>query len=237
MSLLSAAQAVAEEVGLPSPGVVVGSTSKQVKQLLRLINRSGRRLAKKNWSVLQKEHTFSTVAGTASYSLPSDFERMLDQTAWDRTSYWMLRGPLTPKEWQVKKSALVASATLRSNFRIKADTRVNKLFIDPTPSSIVSMVFEYASDQWVKDSGNTTGKTAYAVDTDIAIISEELIELDVIWRVLARKGYAYAEEKDEAEREIARAYAEDGGAPVLDFGAPHPALAERLNLPEGNFGI
>jgi hypothetical protein len=137
----------------------------------------------------------------------------------------------------VKKSALVASATLRSNFRIKADTRVNKFFIDPTPSSAVDMVFEYGSDQWVKDSGNTTGKTAYAVDTDISLISEELIELDTIWRVLARKGFAYEEEKQEAESQIDRAFAEDGGAPVIDFGGgAMPAFAERLNLPEGGFG-
>jgi hypothetical protein len=236
VSLLSVAQAVAEEVGLPSPNAVIGNTSKQVKQLLRLINRSGRILAKKNWTILQKEHTFQTVNGTASYSLPSDFERFLGETAWDRTSYWKLRGPLTPAEWQVKKSALVASATLRSNFRVKADTRVNKFFLDPTPSSAVDMVFEYGSDLWVKDSGNTTGKTAYAVDTDIALISEELIELDVIWRALARKGFAYEEEKQEAEAHIDRAFAEDGGAQVIDFGAPSAALSERLNLPEGNFG-
>lgn len=236
MSLLTVAQAVAEEVGLPSPGAVVGSSSKQVKQLLRLINRSGRILAKKNWAVLQREHTFSTVASTASYAFPSDFERFLDQTAWDRTSYWSLRGPLSPKDWQVKKSALVASATLRSNFRVKPDTRVNKFYLDPTPSSVVDMVFEYASDQWVKASDNSSGKTKYEADGDIALVSEELIELDVIWRILARKGFSYEEEKQEAEAQISRAFAEDGGAQVLDFGGPHPALAERLNLPEGNFG-
>lgn len=236
MSLLTTAQAVAEEVGLKSPSTIIGNSDKNVKQLLRLINRSGRILAKKNWTILQVEHTFSLVAATASYSLPSDFERLLDDTAWDRTTYWQLRGPLSPKEWQVKKSALVASATLRSNFRIKADTRVNKVFIDPTPTATDSMVFEYASNAWVKDSGNTTGKTAYAVDTDVSLISEELIELDVIWRVLARKGFAYEEEKREAEMQIDRAFAEDGGAPVLDMGGSRVSLTERLNLPEGGFG-
>ena len=237
MSLLSVAQAVAEEVGLKSPSTVIGNSDRQVKQLLRLINRSGRLLAKKNWTILQNEHTFSTVASTASYDLPSDFDRLLDFTAWDRTNYWQLRGPLSPKEWQIKKSALVATATLRSNFRIKADTRVNKLFVDPTPTSVNSFVFEYASSQWVKDSGNSTGKTAYAVDTDVSLIAEELLELDVIWRILERKGFAYDEAKREAEDQIDKAFAEDGGAQLLDFGGPHIALAERLNLPEGNFTL
>lgn len=237
MSLLSVAQAVAEEVGLKSPSTVIGNSDRQVKQLLRLINRSGRILAKKNWTILQKEYTFSTSNGTASYSLPSDFDRLLDFTAWDRTNYWQLRGPLTPKEWQIKKSALVATATLRSNVRIKPDTRVNKFFVDPTPTSTNTFVFEYASTQWLSDSGNTAGKTLYAVDTDVALISEELIELDVIWRVLARKGFAYDEEKREAEMQIDKAFAEDGGAQLLDFGGVHIAIAERLNLPEGNFTL
>lgn len=236
MSLLTVAQAVAEEVGLPAPASIVGSSNKTAKQLYRLINRAGKRLAKRNWTILQTEYTFPTVASTASYDLPSDFARFLDLTMWDRTSYWQLRGPLSAREWQVKKSALVASATLRSNFRIKPDTRVNKFFVDPTPSGVVTMVFEYASNQWVKDAANANGKTAYALDTDISLIDEELIELDVIWRFLRRKGFAYDEEYNEADGAIARAFAEDSKPGALDFGAPRPALAERLNLPEGNFG-
>lgn len=236
MSLLAVAQTVAEEVGLPSPSAVIGSTDKTVKQLLRLINRSGKILAKKNWTVLQKEATVTTSNGTASYDLETDFDRLLDQSAWDRTNYWQLRGPLNAKDWQVYKSGLIANATLRSRFRIKASTRVNKLFIDPTPSSTRTLVYEYASTQWVKDAANTNGKTAYSLDTDISLISEELIELDVIWRILSRKGFAYEEEKREAEDQIAKAFADDGGARVLDLGGPLTVPQLRANIPEGNFG-
>lgn len=235
MSLLTVAQAVAEEVGLPAPGSIVGNSDKTAKQLFRLINRSGRLLAKRNWTILQKEATVTTSNGTPSYSLESDFDRLIDETGWDRTNYWQLRGPMTAAEWQVFKSGLIASAAVQSNFRIKADTRVNKVFIDPTPTGTRTLVYEYASSQWVKDSGNTTGKTAYAVDTDVAIISEELIEMDVIWRFLARKGFAYAEEKLEAENQIDKAFAEDGGKKILDLGGPRRRAP--VNLPEGNFGL
>lgn len=235
-SLLGIAQAVAEELGLPTPSTIIGSSDRTAVQLLRLINRSGRILAKKNWAILQVEYTFSTVDGTASYDLPSDFERLLDGSLWDRTQYWQLRGPMSPKDWQIYKSGLIANTTLRSRFRIKADTRVNKFFLDPTPTGIDSMVFEYASDQWVKTADNGSGKAAFTADTDLAIIPYELIELDVIWRMLARKGFAYAEEKREAEMQIDRAYAEDGGAPVLDMSGPRTAPDFRMNIPEGGFG-
>lgn len=236
MSLLTVAQAVAEEVGLPTPGSIVGSNDKTAKQLLRLINRSGKRLAKKNWAILQKENTFSTVATTASYSLPDDFDRLLDGTIWDRTTYWSLRGPLTPAQWQTYKSGLVANSTIRSRFRIKPDTRVNKFFMDPTPSAVVSMVFEYASTDWVKTAANDAGKAAYSLDTDVSLISEELIEMDVIWRLLERKGFAYEEAKQEADNAIALAFAEDGGAPILNMGGPVRGPDFRMNVREGGFG-
>ena len=235
-SLLGIAQAVAEEIGLPSPSTLATSTDRTATQLFRMINRAGRLLAKKNWVVLQNEHTFTTVASTAAYDLPSDYDRLLDGSIWDRSSFWRLRGPLNAKQWQVYKSGLVASASARSRFRIKPDTRVKKFYLDPTPSSAVDMVFEYASDQWVKDSANASGKTAFALDTDLSILPYELIELEVIWRMLARKGFAYAEEKREAEMQIDRAYADDGGAPVLDMGGPQNIPLARLNIPEGSFG-
>lgn len=234
MSLLTVAQAVAEEVGIGAPSSVIGSSEDTAKQLLRLINRSGRQLAKRNWTILQREHTFTTSNGTASYDLPSDFDRIIDRTAWDRDSYWTLRGGMSPRDWQVKKSGLV-SASIRSSFRIKPDTRVNKFFIDPTPSSSIDMVYEYASTQWVKDSSNSAGKTAYAVDTDVSLIPEELIEMDVIWRFLNRKGFAYAEEKLEAEKAIDRAFAADGGMSVIDLGGPKLISESRRLIPEGTW--
>lgn len=236
MSLLSVAQAVAEEIGLGAPSSVIGNSDKTAKQLLRLINRTGTLLAKKNWTILQKEYTFQTVNGTESYSLPSDYDRLLDGSLWDRDQYWQLKGPLNARQWQVYKSGLVATATVRSRFRIKPDTRVNKFFLDPTPSSALDMVFEYGSNQWVKDSGNSTGKTAYAVDTDIALLDEALIELGVIYRMLDRKGFAYEEARQDFEREVDRAFAEDGGAPVLNLGPSSSVPLFRANIPEAGFG-
>lgn len=236
MSLLTVVQNVCREVGLTVPSVAYASTNRQTLQIVQLATRAGQRLAKKDWTVLQKEYTFSTVASTASYALPSDYDRMIINTAWDRTSYWKLRGQLSPREWQVKKSALIASTTLRSNFRVKPDTRVNKFYIDPTPSAVESMVYEYISNAWVKNAANDDAFAKYTADDDVAIIPEELIELEVIWRLLNRKGFAYTEEKDEAERAIAEMFAQDRAVPVLNFGAPQQALAERLNLPEGGFG-
>lgn len=238
MSLLTVAQHVAEEVGIKSPSTVIGNTDKDAKRLLRLINRAGERLARKDWTVLQKEYTFATVNGTDYYDLPSDFSRFLDLSLWNRDSYWSLRGPLNARDWQVMKSGLVANVGLRQNFRVRPVTRVRKFYIDPTPSAAEDLVFEYASNAWVKDTGNTQGQTSYAVDTDVSLIDENLIELDCIWRILNRKGFAYAEEKREAENAIDEAYAADRAISTINFGGRASSPVDiGPNITEGNWNV
>ncbi|MGC3959570.1 MAG: hypothetical protein QM813_16970 [Verrucomicrobiota bacterium] len=195
MTLLSVCQAVAGNAGFAVPSTIVGNTDDTAVILLRLANRAGMTLARKPWSELQTEYAFSTVASTASYALPSDYGWFINDTAWDRTNYWNIRGSLSPQMWQIYKSGL-AAASPRSRFRVK----LGRLYIDPTPSSTVSMVIEYVSNKWVTD--GVTTYTSYTADSQTSIFDEYAIELDLTWRFLARKGLAYAEEKAEAEREI-----------------------------------
>jgi len=237
MSLLSVCQTVAEEIGFTAPASIVGSSSKTAKQLYRVVNRSGKTLARFPWTILQKENAFVTAADTASYALPSDFGWLIQETAWDRDNYWSMRGPRTPLEWQIFKSGLVASASSRIRFRIKADGASAKFFIDPTPSEAnIDLVFEYVSKNWAANSAGSTTYSAYQADTDVALIDEELITLDAIWRFRSSKGLSYMEDKDTAVREIDKAKARDGGIPVVNLSGPRMVPDFRMNLPESGFG-
>lgn len=235
MSLLTIAQAVAEEVGVDSPTSIIGNSDRTARQLLRLINRQGRVLAKLNWVILQKENTFTT-DGSAYTALPSDFGWLDSETVWDRDNFWKMRGPLSARDWQVFKSGLVATVASRLRFRVKPLTGVNKLYMDPTPSSGVDAVFEYVSNSWVTDSAGVTFKTAYAVDTDLSIISEELIEMGAIWRFKSAKGLAYAEEFNEYTNELEKAISRDGGKPIINMGGGPSMKDNFLNLPQSGFG-
>lgn len=235
MSLLTICQQVAGENGLPEPSAIVGSSDTTAKRLYRLAQRSGLRVARAHdWTVLQAVHTFSTVASTASYSLPSDFDRLIDDTIWDRTNYWESRGPLSPQLWQVAKSGLVASAALRKRWRIYADSLANVFYIDPTPDSADNMAFEYVVNTWCTTSGGT-GQTAWAADTDLAVIEPELIELDMLWRLKRVLGQPYLEEKDQFDRALEQWIARDGGMPTLSLVKPKFRLSPG-NTPETGFG-
>lgn len=234
MTLLSIAQEAAEDLGIGEPSVVIGALDEDGRRIRAAAKAAGKHLARRDWPELQKEHTFTTAASTESYSLPSDFKRLISNTIWDRTNYWSLRGGTTPIEWQIRKSALIATASLRKRFRIKVSSNSNLFFVDPVPTAAENLVFEYVSTNWCQSSGGT-GQTQWQADDDTGIIDEDLILLEVKWRILSRLGEEYFEQKDESERAIEHAWAASRGYGMISLSEDPVAIAQ-VNIPESGFG-
>lgn len=218
MTLLSIVQNVANEVGIAVPAFVMAATDPLGKQLLQLANRSGQALVRRHpYAMLQREQTVTLVDGQADYALPSDFGRFIDRTQWDRNNNWELIGPMSPQEWQWRKSGVVTTSP-RRRFRIKPNISTRKLYFDPTPTSSEAgqiMVFEYVSTGWVLDNDGATRRSAWSEDTDISLIDEQAIELALIWRFLRAKGLSYDEEKDAYENYADAVYAQEIGMKAL----------------------
>ena len=184
----------------------------------------------------------STGAGTftfgqSDYPLPSDFQRPIDNTMWDRARFWSMRGPQSPQQWQLYKSSVIGRASIQRRFRFREIDGSPHFSIDPVPTDNGSnLVFEYVSNAWCKSSGGTP-QTQWEADTDVGILDEYLIQLGVRWRMMRRLGFAYAEERDEYDREVLKAMAKDGGQAILDM-TPNDQLTliGPWNLPETGFG-
>lgn len=220
MSLLTLCQNVARQVGLAVPATVAGNDDETVAAILAFAQREGRTLSRlHDWVVLQKEHVFTTVAGTATYALPSDFRSLVTRTAWNRSGGRRLGGPTTPIHWQARRSSGTTRDVNDLRYRIVPESLMSKFTLDPVPTSAETLAFEYVSTVWCKSAGGV-GQTAWAADSDEALIEENLIELGVIARVLNRLGLPYAEERAEYEAELLRARARDGGMAIaaLDRG-------------------
>lgn len=241
MTLLTICQSVARDIGELAPASIINNEDKFAAQLLALANRAGKYVAGcYDWTILQRENTFTVTSGTAEYALPDDFDHFLGETAWDRTAYWEMRGPLSPQEWQRVKSGLAQTSALRKRWRVKrsGSSIASTFFLDPTPSnSTDSLVYEYVSSGWCKKASDNSLQTAWALDSDLGVISENLIELDLRWRILERLGRAAeaATAKKEAASEIDVTWAQDGGAPVLSL-APADWSLPPVNVPETGFG-
>jgi len=386
VSLLEICQHVADNIGIDRPSMIVGNNQPSARRLLEQARRTGREIAERaNWVALVQEHVF-TADGTSVYTLPADFRSMINDTLWDRTRYWQMRGALSPQQWQMYKSSIIGRASIERRWRLRVPGAPDPFILDqsllgsqtPYQSSITSgdyvgdevkfqidpsivaditstFVFEYVSKNWVRSqtlkrakfgdigssagsgysvgefltvlggsfteqlqlkvtvvdasggilaaeivgsggvysvvpanpvsavtaggggtgfggvlgdeeggvlgdeeggvlgdeaggsSGNGSGalfmiywawltQDDWHADTDVSLLSEDLIELGVLWRTLGRLGMAYAEEKDDYDRDVDRAVARDGGTATLWLATyPRGYLVSPANIQEGNF--
>jgi hypothetical protein len=215
MSLLSACKAVVGETGLGLvPSTVISNPDPGVVQLYYLALRSAEELAKKDWQRMVRTQTITTVASQEDYALPSDLGRYIGDTAWDTTNYWPMGGSMGAQQWSALKYSLIAIPETQRGFRLFG----NEVLIIPTPStSGDSLVLEYVRNTPWLDSTGATWRTAPTVDTDITGFPENLLVLDMKWRLKEAKGMPYEEAFNEAERAIDKAFAQDTPKPILNF--------------------
>lgn len=212
MALLGLIQDAADGVGLARPSSVVNSSDPNAVTLLRIAQEEGKTLARRaEWQVLQTEYTFTTVASTVSYILPSDFDRILKETVFNRTRGRRMVGDLTPQQWQETQASLVTM--VNPAFRI----RNNVFLVSPTPSATETIAYEYMSNKWCQSSG-AVGQARWLADTDTGILSEDIMTLGVIWRYKKSKGLDYAEDMNTYEMEVAKSLLNDGARTRIDTG-------------------
>ena len=171
-------------------------------------------------------------------SLPDDYKYLVDDTLWDRNNYWEMRGPLNPRQWQIYKSSVLGdTATTRRRWRIANINGGGKRFyIDPTPTSVDDLVFEYMSNGWCQSDGGTP-QAEWLKDDDTVVLDEFLFRLGLKWRVLNRLGLDYLEEKDEYETEVENAIGRDTGGDELSLTGPSPiSLLTTCNVADTGFG-
>lgn len=224
------------ELGLPAVAAAdtYTSTDGNVVQLRALLKALGRDLVRDHqWSHLQKTYTFSTVNGTESYALPTDYDRLLNATQWNRTDNLPLNGPLNPQEWQLVKSSDVVNP-VDFFFRVFGD----KLYLHPVPSAAETIAYEYQSAYWVMPTGQTTPTTeAPTAYTDTLWFDYQLLSRGIKARWKSAKGLDATQEYVEYDRALARATGGDGVAPVLNLSpsrAPWPPVPR---LPYTNWGV
>lgn len=227
MSLLTACQNVVKETGIGTvPATIISNTDATAVQLNALAERAAKKLAKRDWEKMLREHTITTVASTETYALPADWARYISDTAWDASNFWQMRGQINPQLWQALKRGLV-SVSVRKRFRLRGGL----VYINPIPSAVETLVIEYARNTPWTDSTGITYRVAATADTDITVFPENLLELDLKWRWKNAKGLDYTEDYNEAEREISLAFAQDSPAQTLDFGCVADYTPPYPNVP------
>lgn len=212
MTLLTIAQDILRETkSAVIPTTIIGNNQDAAKQVLEALDIAIVNIARSfDWQQLQAEHTFNSVASTQGYNLPSDFDRIIDNTFWNTTRQRNVIGPSTPQEWRILTNATITGSTANDYFRI----RDSQTLLFPTPTAVEGFVYEYISNLIVDSSGGT-GQTGWQADTDVPNVDEYLVRLDATWRFLGMQGKPYAEKQREFDLALAERIARNGGRKTI----------------------
>ena len=231
MTLLTIVQNSCDIIGLTRPSVVIASQDQNVRTLLALAQVEGRELLDRySWPATQIEKTHTSLAAELQgvmTTLAPGFSYITSGTFWDRTLTQPLTGPLSPIEWQALK-ARTATGPYPS-YRLFG----GKLYAYPAPSAGNTWVFEYQSTYFCQSSAGAN-QSAWAVDTDVGVLDENLMELGIVWRFKKKNGLDYSEDFRSYEQKLANETSRAGGRRVLDMSGMGSA-ARGVYVSEGSW--
>lgn len=238
LTLLQMVTQAAAEIGQTAPTLIVGNSDTTAIQMLALAQRQGRESAKLTgpwggWPQLRGEYVFSTAIGVDNYAFPVDFQYLIPQTQWDRTFKWQLLGPLEAQEWQVLKSGITVAGP-----RIRWRVINQRMYLDPVPSSVDTIAFEYYSANWCQ-SATAVAQAYWTADTDTSLLDDDLMVDGLKWRFLRAKGLDYGEEFQAYQRAVDTELARAGSSRTLPLNAQQLGglrLINQWQIPDTGFG-
>lgn len=226
--LLTIAQNILKETkSTVIPTSIIGNNQASAIQVLAVIKKSIVSLARSHsWQELTKEYSFNSVVSQNNYSLPSDFDRIVNDSFWNTTTKRQLIGSVTTQEWRYLEDSRIGSAVVNDYYRFRG----NELLIHPTPTAIETFKFEYISNLIVESSGGTA-QTGWQADDDVPVIDSYIVELDSLWRLLKAQGRAYQEDKRELDLALAERMSINAGRKTIK--AKQPAFFRaKIGYPE-----
>jgi len=180
--------------------------------------------------------TTTTVGASLSfcqtkYTMPSDYQRPINNTQWDKTRHWVMLGPASAQMWQWLKSGYIATGP-RIHYRILG----NYFQIWPMIAANEYLGFEYLSKNWALTAAGV-GKTTMSLDDDTCQFQDELMISGLkklYWEVKGFDSSAYTMEYDSVLNSI---LATEKGARILRLsGRPANILINQTNIPDSGYG-
>lgn len=145
------------------------------------------------------------------FAMPSDYDRQIDRTHWDKSKHWEMLGPETAQQWEWLISGYISTGP-RVRYRIFG----NRFQIWPMQNDEETLGFEYVSNAWAQDAGGTF-QTSFAADTDTCIFPDSLMTLGLKKKYFEVKGFDTAAYDRDYFRELNIAKANDAGSPTLSM--------------------
>ena len=175
--------------------------------------------------------TVSLTFGKTKYSMPSDYDRQIDRTHFDKSKRWEMLGPETPQQWQWLKSSYISTGP-RIRYRILG----GYFQIWPIPATSEYLGFEYISKNWARSSTGTA-QGSFLSDTDTCVFPDRLMVIGLKKKYFEVKGFNPAQFQADYMRELSIAKSNDHGSATLSMA---PRISSILigweNIPDSGYG-
>jgi len=169
--------------------------------------------------------------GKVKYSMPTDYDRQIDRTHWDKSKHWEMLGPETAQQWEWLISGYISTGP-----RIRYRIFQSYFQIWPLVTTAEVLGFEYISNGWVNNAAGTA-KTSFTVDTDTCIFPDNLMVLALKKKYFEVKGFDAGTFTRDYMTEMSIAKANDGGSLTLSM---NPRISTILigwtQIPDSGYG-
>lgn len=187
MTLLTACQAIAKNVGISVPDSVASSTDREMVEMLRFANETGEELARRvDWPELRATQTLTGDGTNLTFTMASDYDHLAPAGA--VTFGTNILRPLTQAEWQT----LVAAVGTPRYYLMESGS----VTLFPFLANASTATVNYQSNAFC------SAGSAFDADDDTLVVDEDLFTkgLEVRWR--RQKGMDYADHEAEYEAAI-----------------------------------
>lgn len=230
LTLKQVLDSVVSAIGMLPSTTWVGSLNQADKQVVSLANHAVMALREHRWQDQIRFHTFTTSALSPSYSLPSDYLAMVPDTMWVENSLWKVDMPTDATVW-----AYLRARSGPTGVVVRARLMRNAIEIwEPADGTPIG--YEYYSKNCVFGIDNSSiqpvlaPKEFFTRDDDIHIFDENLLQLEIQWRLKKAKGFSdWSDDRELARRQLGSVLGRDRTAktiePALPFDpSPHANL-------------
>lgn len=216
MTVLSVIQNAAVLCNMPRPDSALSSTEAFEQEMSVLLARAGQEIIRRHdWGRLIKTQDYSTNGTSTVFTVPSDFQRLVTNSAVSYGAVNYIRGGLSDAEWRLQ--ARQAGASHR--YRLLG----NSLHVLPAVSLANSPItVQYISRNWLLNNGGTPIDVATA-DNDVPVLPERLLVSCLVWMWKRLKKQSYQSELAEYEDDLAQEIASDRNFRIPTSGAREAA--------------
>ena len=126
---------------------------------------------------------FTLYFSQAKYPLPSDWDRQIDRTHYDKSKRWEMLGPTDAQQWQFLKSSYISTGP-RIRYRILG----GYFQIWPAMNTDEYLGLEYMSNLWATSSTGTP-QSSFQNDNDTCVFPDRLMVTALKKKYFEIKGF------------------------------------------------